>query len=78
MKELFESDFGKLLDKATKKTTKMAQGQAVYSATSKVGDTIKKGDQIYSDTLHKDHIEVFTSTGKFKAVLNLEGTVNAA
>lgn len=37
---------------------------------------IKKGDQFYLDGQHKNHLEVFDSKGKFKAVLNLDGTIN--
>ena len=36
----------------------------------------KKGDQLYLDGSHKDHIEVFDKRGKFKKVINLDGSVN--
>lgn len=37
---------------------------------------MKKGDHFYLDNLHKDHLEVFDSTGNFKHVLNLDGSLN--
>ncbi|KAA1181262.1 hemolysin BL-binding protein, partial [Photorhabdus heterorhabditis] len=30
----------------------------------------------YLDGQHKNHLEIFDNKGKFKAVLNLDGTVN--
>lgn len=39
---------------------------------------IKKGDQFYLDGQHKDHLELFDKRGNFKAVLNLDGTINQA
>lgn len=39
---------------------------------------LKKGDQIYLDGAHKNHLEVFDSKGNFKTVLNLDGTFNEA
>jgi filamentous hemagglutinin len=37
---------------------------------------IKKGDQLYLDGSHKNHLEVFDKNGNFKAALNLDGSVN--
>jgi filamentous hemagglutinin len=40
---------------------------------------IKKGDWLYLDKMHGDHIEVFKKCGKVvRTVLNMDGTVNAA
>ena len=52
------------------------QGQSVYKANADVGKTIKAGDQLYLDAMHKDHLEVFDRNGNFRAVLNLDGTIN--
>lgn len=74
-----QSGFGSEIKELSKKTSKKYQGQAVYKANESVGDYIKKGDQFYLDAKHKDHIEVFDSTGtKVKAVLNLDGSFNDA
>lgn len=63
----------------SKKNSKQYQGQSVYQANKPVGDYIQKGDQFYLDAKHKDHIEVFDSTGtKVRAVLNLDGSFNDA
>lgn len=37
---------------------------------------MKKGDLLYLDGFHKDRLEVFDSNGKFRKVLNLDGTIN--
>jgi filamentous hemagglutinin len=79
MKEFLKSDgFGSDVSSGTQKTSKIYDGQSVYKATSSVGDYIKKNDQLYLDGLHKDHIELFDKNGNFKAVLNLDGTLNEA
>lgn len=68
--------FGSDLDDASQKTRLTPiDGQSVYKATSDVG-AISKGDYFYLDGLHKDHLEVFDSRGKFRAVVNMDGTVN--
>ncbi|RQV67630.1 filamentous hemagglutinin N-terminal domain-containing protein [Burkholderia cenocepacia] len=68
--------FGSDLKDASQKT-RLAQidGQSVYKATDNVG-AIRQGDYFYLDGMHKDHLEVFDSRGKFSAVVNLDGTVN--
>ncbi|WP_145579321.1 hemagglutinin repeat-containing protein [Yersinia massiliensis] len=73
---LKKTGFGNDIKDVTQKTSKQYQGQSVYQAQSKTGDTIKKGDQLYLDAKHKDHLEVFDKNGNFKAVLNLDGSVN--
>lgn len=62
----------------SQKTSKVYQGQSVYQASNDVGQNIKKGDQFYLDGQHKNHLEVFDKRGNFKAVLNLDGSVNQA
>ncbi len=77
MKEfLSRPGFGRELASATLKTSKMYDGQSVYQVTKTIGDNIKRGDQIYLDGLHKDHLEVFDKAGRFKFVLNLDGSIN--
>ncbi|WGS43226.1 hemagglutinin repeat-containing protein [Burkholderia sp. JSH-S8] len=77
MKQFLNSPgFGSDLGDATQKTNYQFQGQSVYRVTSNVGDIIKKGDLVYLDGLHKDHLEVFDSKGNFKSVVNLDGSVN--
>ncbi|MGT3221010.1 VENN motif pre-toxin domain-containing protein, partial [Yersinia enterocolitica] len=73
---LKKSGFGNDIKDVTRKTSKQYQGQNIYQAQNKTGDTIKKGDQLYLDAKHKDHLEVFDKSGNFKAVLNLDGSVN--
>ncbi|WP_241490108.1 hemagglutinin repeat-containing protein, partial [Pseudomonas syringae] len=77
MKDFFaNTDFGKAISDVTKKTSKVYDGQAIYQAVERYGDFIKKGDQIYLDGLHKDHLEVFNKRDKATYVLNLDGSLN--
>ena len=77
MKEFLSSpDFGRELAIASQKTPKIYDGQSAYQATKAIGDNIKRGDQVYLDGLHKDHLEVFDKAGRFKFVLNLDGSIN--
>ncbi|MBF0313783.1 MAG: hypothetical protein HQK50_03080 [Oligoflexia bacterium] len=79
MAEFFSSSFGKMLKENSNKTSKMIQGQSVFEVTENAPEgfkLLKKGDQFYLDNLHKDHLEVFTKNGRFKHVLNLDGTYN--
>ncbi len=78
MSEFFRLDFGSSLKNLSRKTSNMVKGASVYEVTGKTGNYyLKKGDQYYLDTLHRDHMEVFDSRGKVKAVLNLDGSFNA-
>ncbi|SCZ66290.1 MULTISPECIES: DUF637 domain-containing protein [Photorhabdus] len=77
MGEFFKQQgFGSQIKNGTLKTSKRYQGQSIYQAKTKMGDNISKGDQIYLDGSHKNHLEVFDSKDKFKFVLNLDGTIN--
>lgn len=79
MGEFFkQSGFGSQMKESAQKTNQLFQGQSVYQAKGSVGDYIAKGDKYYLDGLHKDHIEVFDSKGKVKAVLNIDGSFNDA
>ena len=75
MSEFLDSDFGQEIGNSLQKTSKRYDGQSVYKVTENIGD-LKKGDQLYLDGLHKDHLEVFDKRGKLKNVLNLDGTSN--
>jgi len=77
MKEfLTQQGLGAQIKNSAQKSSQIYQGQSIYKARSDIGDVIKKGDQFYLDGQHKNHLEVFDSKGKFKAVLNLDGTIN--
>jgi len=43
----------------------------VYEVVDKSIPGLKKGDQIYLDGMHKDHLEVFSRNGKISQVINL-------
>ncbi|WP_155972786.1 pre-toxin TG domain-containing protein, partial [Streptococcus ruminantium] len=75
MSEFLDSDFGQELRDSLQKTSKRYDGQRVYKVIENIGN-LKKGDQIYLDGLHKDHLEVFNKSGKVKSVLNLDGSIN--
>ncbi|MCC8458907.1 hypothetical protein [Photorhabdus aegyptia] len=62
----------------TQKTSKMYDGQSVYAAKNDIDKCIKKGDQIYLDGDHKNHLEIFDKRGNFRVVLNLDGSINDA
>ena len=76
MQEFFETDFGEQLKKSVRKTKRHYDGQAIYEVVDKGIPGLKKGDQIYLDGAHKDHIEVFDKRGRFQKVINLDGSVN--
>ncbi|WP_241645604.1 hypothetical protein [Rosenbergiella metrosideri] len=80
MGEFFrQPGFGSQMKETAQKTSQVFQGQNVFKAKKPVGDYIAKGDKYYLDGMHKNHIEVFDSTGtKVKAVLNLDGSFNDA
>jgi filamentous hemagglutinin len=69
--------FGAKLNESIRKTSKIYDGQSVYRVTDDVGPYLKKGDQVYLDGDHKNHLEVFDRNGKSTFVMNLDGTMNA-
>ncbi|ETS33339.1 hypothetical protein PTE_00498 [Photorhabdus khanii NC19] len=75
---LTQPGFGAQIKNSTQKTSQIYQGQSVYKANNNIGKVIKKGDQLYLDSQHKNHLEIFDNKGKFKVILNLDGTVNQA
>ncbi len=79
MKEfLAQPGLGTQIKNSAQKSSQIYQGQSIYKANSNIGEVIKKGDQFYLDGQHKNHLEVFDNKVKFKAVLNLDGTINKA
>lgn len=79
MSEFFETEFGSKIKNSLTKTKQQFQGQSIYEVTSKTDNMyLKKGDKLYLDNLHKDHLEVFNKRGNAKAVLNLGGTLNVS
>ncbi|WP_410175510.1 hemagglutinin repeat-containing protein, partial [Rahnella perminowiae] len=77
MGEFFnQPGFGNQMNDNARKTSQIYQGQSVYQAKGTVGNYIAKGDKYYLDGAHKNHLEVFDSNGKVKAVLNLDGSYN--
>jgi hypothetical protein len=70
--------FGSQLDEASQKTGKRIGKDTVYVAKYDVNQHIRKGDQFYLDSHHGNHIEVFDANNKARAVLNLDGSLNAA
>ena len=76
MNEFFQTEFGRKLKQSLRKTSRKYQGQTVYEVVDKGIDGLKKGDLVYLDGLHKDHLEVFNKRGELKTILNLDGSVN--
>jgi hypothetical protein len=80
MYDVFENHpVGKILKNCAKKTKNYVQGQTIWQATKDMIEYgIKESDYFYLDNLHKDHIEVFKSTGKMllRTILNLDGSIN--
>ncbi|WP_350307682.1 DUF637 domain-containing protein, partial [Photorhabdus viridis] len=62
---LKQPGFGHQIKGNTQKTSKIYDGQSVYSAKDDIDKYIKKGDQIYLDGDHKNHLEVFDKRGNF-------------
>ncbi len=73
------SKFGKAIKDRVQKTKKRQQGQSVYRVKENMSEYgLRRGDQLYLDAKHKDHLEVFHKDGSAKTVLNLDGTENFA
>ena len=77
MNEFFQTEFGRKLKQSLRKTSRKYQGQTVYEVVDKGIDGLKKGDWVYLDGLHKDHLEVFRDSGEFKKSINLDGGLNS-
>ncbi|MDR0209572.1 MAG: hypothetical protein LBJ33_10455 [Pseudomonas putida] len=78
MGEFFaQPGFGTEVKTLSRKTKQVYDGQSVYEASSDIGEYIQRGDRFYLDGAHKNHLEVFNDKGRAKAVLNLDGTLNA-
>ncbi|WP_130466399.1 hypothetical protein [Corticibacter populi] len=68
--------FGSELANFSQKTHKKVGSATVYVANEKINDYIRKVDQFYLDKIHGKHIEVFDSSNKARAVLNMDGSLN--
>ena len=79
MKEFFtQTKFGQTLKENCLPTKYIEQGQKIFKVTEKIVGILDKNDYFYLDNAHKNHLEVFSGTGVFKKVLNLDGTINEA
>lgn len=81
MEQVFErAPMGRKLEKVVKRTDFNYKGSKIYQVIEDVEEWgIKKGDWLYLDRMHYDHIEVFNRSGKaLRTVLNMDGTRNAA
>jgi YD repeat-containing protein len=68
--------FGNAIAGVLTKTSKIVKGESVYKVNQSLEGIVKKGDQVYLDSLHMNHLEVFSKNNKFLKVLNLDGTIN--
>ncbi|WPB56633.1 DUF637 domain-containing protein [Xylophilus sp. GOD-11R] len=76
MKEFLKSPgFGSELAENSTRTNRIYDGQTIFRATEDIRN-IPKGSYFYLDGLHKDHLEVFDSNGKFDLAVNLDGSIN--
>jgi filamentous hemagglutinin len=75
--EFFQTLTGGVFQGASRRTSKVFQGQRVYVAKKDIilqdGTKIRKGDQFYLDGLHKNHLEVFDSQGSPRIKVDLSG-----
>ncbi|HRP03200.1 MAG TPA: hypothetical protein PLE30_11185, partial [Candidatus Kapabacteria bacterium] len=78
MTEFFkDTPLGMEIVKLTNETNFKFQGTRIYTMIKKSSNKyLKKGDYFYLDNFHKDHLEIYNSDGKVKAVLNLDGSYN--
>ena len=78
MKEFFENtEFGKKLKKITRKTSQRKHGQPVYELTEKCPEYgLRKGDHVYLDAKHRDHLEICDKNTYARGVLNIDGSGN--
>ncbi len=74
---LKNTKFGRDIASKIEPTKKKVHGVRVYRVLEKIPEYgLEKGDQIYVDRAHCDHLEVFTKHGDAVLVLNLDGTKN--
>jgi len=78
MKEFFETtEFGQELKQYVRKTSEQFHGQSVYEVTEDLPQYgLKRGNKIYLDPKHTDHLEIFTKNNKPRGVINLDGYQN--
>lgn len=81
MYEVFaRAPIGKKLKDAVESTSRNYRGIKIFRIIRDIKEWgIQKGDWLYLDKLHKDHIEVFCPTGEpLRTILNMDGTQNLA
>ncbi|GAM51913.1 hypothetical protein EBME_0376 [bacterium endosymbiont of Mortierella elongata FMR23-6] len=71
-----QTEFGAEVKRVTIPTNEFYHGERLYKAIDKIKGTIGKGDLIYLDAGHKNHLEVYTRIRISKHVLNFDGTIN--
>lgn len=79
MYEVFaRAPIGKRLKEVVKDAGRRYKDSKMYRAIKDVEEFgIKQDDWLYLDKMHKDHIEVFTKSGKdLRTILNMDGTQN--
>lgn len=69
---------GLQLGEVSQTTGTIIKGASVYKTTADVNQHIRKRDKFCVDKQHMNHIEVFDSSEKARAVLNLDGSLNTA
>jgi hypothetical protein len=80
MNEFFKNTkMGRNIKNRVNKSGIFIQGVEAYRVLEKISEYgLDKGDYIYVDRAHCDHLEVFKSNKDFKMVLNFDGTRNAS
>jgi len=78
MKEFFrDTEFGQRLKNVVRKTSQQKHGQTIYEVTCDLREYgLRKGDKLYLDGMHKNHLEVYRKNCSFKTILNLDGSEN--
>jgi filamentous hemagglutinin len=68
----------KKLKEAVEGTRFAYDGSKIFRAIKDLREYgVKKGDWLYLDKMHGDHIEVFIKSGKaLRTILNIDGTQN--
>jgi hypothetical protein len=79
-KEFLKStNIGKKIFASAEPASRSYKCAKIYRITGKPGVSyLKKGDYIYLDTFHKNHLEVFDKRGNFKGELYPDGTFRSA
>jgi hypothetical protein len=73
-----EHPFGQQIKNDLIRSGYVNQGKRAFEVLKNIDEctSFKKGDYVVIDALHKDHLEVFDKSTKWKQVANLDGTLN--